>query len=309
MYAGFRSRGAAKLGDPIVLRQDLACRAVAVVLYAASLPSVAWAGNDANFVLYNQHTEEEGETEVNLYNDFASADGDEDGYVAQLLEVEYGVTDNWTTALYLEGVKLEDESYAFGSFRFENRVRLFREETLLNPVLYVEYEQKEPESRYIRAITGRTDGEEEEEEGTEDELETKVIIGRDLTNRLNVAFNWINEVSFDTGDWGFGYAAGLNYVLYRAPGGEAAEEEAERYGVVTKSWDLEKLALGIEFCGGLGDSVLGLTLDPDKTQQYAGINLMAAFENHLHLGVGGAFGLTRDSEDAILRLVAGYEFE
>ena len=84
-------------------------------------------------------------------------------YSAQLLEIEHGVTDTWTTALYLEGVKLDGADYAFGSFRFENRVRLFREATLFNPVLYAEYEQKEPASRYIRAVTGRVDGEDDED--------------------------------------------------------------------------------------------------------------------------------------------------
>jgi hypothetical protein len=44
------------------------------------------------------------------------------------------------------------------------------------------------------------------------------------------------------------------------------------------------LTLGVELYGGLGDSVLGLTIDPGKTQQYLGVN-------------------------AILRLTAGYEFE
>ena len=29
----------------------------------------------------------------------------------------------------------------------------------------------------------------------------------------------------------------------------------------------------------------------------------------IQLGIGGAFGLTGDSENAIVRLVAGYEFE
>ncbi len=48
--------------------------------------------------------------------------------------------------------------------------------------------------------------------------------------------------------------------------------------------DLEKLTLGVELYGGLGGSVLGLTIDPGKTQQYLGVN-------------------------AILRLTAGYEFE
>jgi hypothetical protein len=290
-----------------LVRQTVLRAAVAVVS-ATLLPSLASAGNGANFVLYNQHTEEKGETEINLFNDVARVGGDEDNYVAQLLEIEHGVTDLWTTALYLESVKLEDDDFAFGSFRFENRVRLFRQVTLLNPVLYAEYEQKEPESRYIRAVTGRTDGE-DEEEGTEHELETKLIVGHDLTDRFNVAFNWINEVNFDSGDWEFGYAAGLNYVLYRSAGGEEAEEEAEHQESAANNWYLEKLTLGVEFYGGLGDSVLGLTFDPDKTQQYAGVNLLARLENQFRFGIGGAFGLTHDSEDAILRLVAGYEFE
>lgn len=278
---------------------------------AGVVPNEACAGNDANFVLYNHHTEERGETEVNLYNDFARVGRGEADYAAQLLEIEYGVTDTWTTALYLEGVKLDDEDYAFGSFRFENRLRLFKENTLFNPVLYAEYEQKEPESRYIRAVTGRTDAEEdeEEEEGTEHELETKLILSQDFSNRLNVAFNWINEVNFDNGDWEFGYAAGLNYVIYKAAGGEEEEHDDVHRKFSAQSWELEKLTIGVEFFGGLGDAQLGLTLDPDVTQQYAGINLRSDFENHFHVIVGGAFGLTGVSEDALLRLSAGYEFE
>ncbi len=61
--------------------------------------------------------------------------------------------------------------------------------------------------------------------------------------------------------------------------------------------------------GGLGNSLLGLTIDPGKTQQYLGVNLQGEWENHLHVGIGGAFGLTDDSENAILRMTAGYEFE
>ena len=177
--------------------------AVASLTFMALMPDSATAGNEANFVLYNHHTEGQGETEVNLFSDFARVGMGEADYSAQLLEIEHGLTDTWTTALYLEGVKLDGEDYAFGSFRFENRVRLFREATLLNPVLYAEYEQKEPASRYIRAVTGRVDGEddEEEDEATEHELETKLIIGHDFSDRFNVAFNWINEVKFDNGEW------------------------------------------------------------------------------------------------------------
>ena len=40
-----------------------------------------------------------------------------------------------------------------------------------------------------------------------------------------------------------------------------------------------------------------------------GVNLRAELENHIQLGIGGVFGLTGDSENTILRLVAGYEFD
>jgi len=281
--------------------------AFAAFAAATLLPSSAWAGNGANFVLYNQHTEEKGETEVKLFSDFSDGGKGEEGYSAQLLEIEHGVTDYWTTALYFEGVKINGEDYEFGGFRFENRVRLFDYGHFLNPVLYVEYEYLKPSHRYIRAVTGRTDEVEEEgEEKAEHEIESRLILGHDFSKRVNVAFNWINETNLESGNWEFGYAAGLNLTLYEAEKGEAGHLGG---GGRSKRWDVEELILGIELYGGLGDSVLGLTADPDKTKQYLGVNLRAESENHIQLGIGGAFGLTGDSENAILRLVAGYEFE
>ena len=287
------------------MRYLLPLGSILLIVTAICTARSAQAGNDANFVLYNQHMEEKGETELEVFSDFAHVGKGEQDYTAQLFEIEYGVTDLWTTAVYLEGAKTYGEDYDYASFRFENRVRLFKEETFFNPVLYAEYEQKEPESRFITSVVGRTDTP-EGPAGTEHELETKLIVGHDITDRFNVAFNWINEIKFDNGLWSFGYAAGLNYVLLKSES-EAEEEAREKTEAAT--WDLEKLTLGVEFYGGLGDSELGLTFDPDKTQQYAGINLKAEFENHIHAGIGGAFGLTNDSEDAILRLTAGYEFE
>lgn len=287
------------------MRNVMAFSCVLIATTVMNSASPAHAGNDANFVLYNQHTEGKGETEIEVFSDFAHVGEGEKDYTAQLFEIEYGVTDLWTTAVYLEGAKTYGENYDYASFRFENRVRLFKKETFFNPVLYAEYEQKEPESRYIRSVVGRTDTPEGPSE-TEHELETKLIVGRDITDRFNVAFNWINEIKFDNGVWSFGYAAGLNYVLMK-PGLEAEEKAREKAG--TESWDLEKLTLGVEFYGGLGDSIRGLTAAPNKTEQYAGVNLQAEFESHYHAGIGGAFGLTKDSQDAILRLTAGREFE
>lgn len=51
------------------------------------------------------------------------------------------------------------------------------------------------------------------------------------------------------------------------------------------------------------DSALGLTLDPDVTQQYAELNLKTEFNNGLHIMVRGAADLTRDNERGLLRLM------
>ena len=281
----------------------LACAISPVSMICQTAP--ANAGQDANFVLYNHYMEEKGATEVEVYSDLGRVGRGEPNYTAQLYEIEYGVTDLWTTALYLEGSKAFEDgsSYDFGSFRWENRVRLFKDETLLNPVVYAEYEQKWPESRFVRSAVGRTDSPGGPEE-IEHEIETKLILGHDFSSNLNVAFNTIQEVKLDNGVWSFGYAAGLNYTFYRSfDSAQISEREGE------SSFGLNKLTLGLEAFGGLGDSVKGLTFDPDKTKQYVGIGLRADFKNDLHAGIGGAFGLTRDSENAILRLTVGYEFE
>ena len=196
-----------RFGDARLARSAVIAGFAAAML----LPVSAWAGNGANFVLYNQHTEEQGETEIKLFSDFSDGGKGEESYSAQLLEIEHGVTDYWTTALYFEGVKIDGEDYEFGGLRFENRLRLFNYGHFLNPVLYIEYEYLKPAHRYIRAATGRTDEDEEEgEEKAEHEIETKLILGHDFSDRFNVAFNWINETNLKSGKWEFGYATGLN---------------------------------------------------------------------------------------------------
>lgn len=259
------------------------------------LSSPASAGNEANFVLYNQNVMEKGEAEIGLLSDFSSVGRDDPNYTAQVLELEYGVTDRWTTAFYLEGNKESGEDYQFGGWRFENRFRVFQGNVFLNPVLYAEYEQLQPEHKYLFEVVGRAEEEEGEDESTEHELETRLVLGQDITERLNLAFNWINEVNFDNGEWEFGYAAGLNYVLM---------EDEKRQG-----WEVKELIFGLEFYGGLGDSAEGLTVSGSETAHYAGVNVKAEFANGFELGVGGAFGLTGVSEDALLRTSLSYEFD
>ena len=294
-------------------RDHARAHAVAIVLIVGMclLGKQARAGNEANFVLYDHHTDSKGETEINVFSDFSSAASGEPSYAAQLLEIEHSITDQWTTALYLEGDAIEGEGYDFAGWRLENRYRLFEYGAFLNPVLYVEYENLKPDHKYLLEVTGRTDTP-EGPETTKHEIESKLILGQDLSKRLDVAFNWINEANLDTGRWEFGYALGLNYALYGEANQEAEEhgenERAERSDT-SSNWTLKEMKIGAEFYGGLGDSTRGLSLDPDVTQQYAELNLRTEFSNGMQIMVGAAAGLTPESERGLLRLMLGYEFE
>jgi len=211
-------------------------------------------------------------------------------------------------ALYFEGDKIEGEDYTFGGWRLESR---FPYGAFLNPVLYVEYENLKPDHKYLLEVVGRTDAPEGPNK-TEREIESRLILGQDLTDKLDIAFNWINDANLNTGRWEFGYALGLNYALYGEANQETEEHEAKEragYSDPASRWTVKELKLGAELYGGLGDSTLGLTLDPDVTQQYAELNVKTEFKNGLHIQLGGAAGLTKESERGLLRLMLGYEFE
>ena len=294
------------------MKQSRSSNGAASVLLAMCLfAGQALAGNEANFVLYDHHTDEKGETEINVFSDFSNAVSGDPSYAAQLLEIEHSITDRWTTALYLEGDAIKGEDYDFAGWRVENRYRLFEYGAFLNPVLYVEYENLKRDHEYLLEVTGRTDTP-EGPQATKHEVESKLILGQDLTNKLDVAFNWINETNLDTGRWEFGYALGLNYALYGEANQEAeehGENERVKQSEHSPSWTVNEMKIGAELYGGLGDSTLGLSLDPHVTQQYAGLNLRTEFSNGLEIMVGGAAGLTEESERGLLRLMLGYEFE
>ena len=283
----------------------LAWHAVGCIMIFTLGAASANAGQDANFILYNHYMEEKGATEVQVYSDYSHVGNGDPNYAAQLIEIEYGVTELFTTSIYLEGAKTYETggSYDFASFRFENRLRLFQDETLLNPVLYAEYEYKKPESVFIRSRVGRADGRGPPAGSDEHELETKLILGHDFSSNLNVAFNTIHEINFSNDNLlAFGYAAGVNYAFFNA------YDTPGSFGDIGET-GLQKLTLGLEFFGALGDADKGLTIDGDLTEQYVGASLRADFKNNWHAVAGAAFGLTGISEDALGRVSIGYEYE
>ena len=64
-------------------RMQLSTRVLMLgVVAAAGTPSGrAWAGNEANFVLYDHHTDAKGEVEVNVFSDFSNAVSDDPRYL------------------------------------------------------------------------------------------------------------------------------------------------------------------------------------------------------------------------------------
>jgi len=284
------------------LRRKAPTLALALALATPMGTQRACAGNEANFVLYDHHTDPKGTTEINVLSDVSNAAPGDPLYAAQLIEIERAITDQWTVSVYLEGDKIEDADYAFGGWRLENRYRLLPYGAFLNPVLYVEYANLRPAKRYLLEVVGRTDT---PEAGASSEVESRLILGEDISDRFDIAFNWINDANLSAGNWGFGYAAGLNYAFFE----RSERARGRREAAQASNWNIKELKLGAEFYGGAGDSTLGLTLDPSVTQHYAELNLKSEFGNGLRVQVGGAAGLTRDSERGLLRLMLGYEFE
>ena len=272
-----------------------------LALAALLIPGTALGANGANFVLYNHHTEEVGERELMLMNDVGQL-SDGTRYTAQMAEFELGITERWTTGFMVEGQATFGEGgYHFTGFRWENRYRVFEYGAFLNPVLYVEYEDLGEDTRYVMEISGREDAAvRAKSRERERVLETRLIIGHDVGDRFNVAFNWLNESDLDTGVTSFGYALGLNYKL-ASPRGAPAGQAKEGHG--HHAW----ATLGIELFGALGDSDMGLTVDGDVTQHYLAPNMKLRLTKRTMVKFGGAIGLTNVSED-IFRAAVGYEF-
>jgi len=259
--------------------------AVSFVIFGLfASPGIAHAGNGANFVLYNHHMAEAGEKEIMLMNDIGQlADGTR--YTAQMIEFELGITDRLTTEFMIEGQNTSGQGgYNFTGFRWENRYRLFADEVFLNPVLYIEYEDLSADTKYLMEVSGREDTTQQTKvRPRERVLETRLILSQNISDALNIAFNWLNESDLDTGVAAFGYATGINYKIN---GG---------------------MLLGLELFGGLGDSNKGITTNGTITQHYISPNLRIDLAPTWRIKIGGAIGLTNVSQD-LFRFALSREF-
>lgn len=283
--------------------------AAGLLLLLAASPAAA--GNDIYFVAYNDRIQK-GEVELMLMSDLVRPPRTQAAgtYTAHMMELEYGVTDRWASEVMVEGfVDPGNGGGRFTGFRWENRFKVLSGKDW-GVLLYAEYEDLDPATRFKMELSGREDGKGEPAglEGRRERiLETRLVLSRDL-GPWNIALNWINEADLRRGAFGFtdfGYALGVRRMLGSHHHGHEHDHEApaEECSQV-RGW--KPAGYGFELYGGVGNSrAFG---GPFNTQQhYFQPVIMFHPARNVMVHVGLAKGLTGVS-DTLLRASVGIEF-
>ena len=260
--------------------------------------STAVAQESPYIVTYNHYLEEPGSLEVEYSSTFGTQRGGND-FHAFWAELEYGATAWWTTELYLDGQTTFHDSTVFTGFRLENRFRLLQREHIVNPVLYIEYEQISAADKILKEIEGHdvesdfADADAALRNEHNHELELKLLLSSTFKG-WNVAVNPLfTKNLLPSEPWEFGYAIGASRPLtFKASPNRCY-------------FCLENFAAGVEMYGGLGD-----TLSPGlhDTSHYIAPaiawNLPSDWSFHLSTG----FGLNDNSHRLLLRWGVSREF-
>lgn len=268
-----------------------ASRLIALIplLLVSTLPYFAHAQDKPYFVTYSQNMEEPGNLEIETKTALAQPNGG-NRYGALATELEYGVKAWWTTELYLDGQTTANESTIPTGFRWENRFRILMQEHLINPVLYVEFENISGADKTMLEVVGH-DGESdlattnaEGREEHEHEGELKLILSSNVHD-WNISENFIAEKNLGHDPWEFGYAVAASRPL------------ATIYRDCT--FCVQKLTAGVEAYGGLGD-VWALTMR--DTSHYIAPVIGWDLPGRSRLTFSPGFGLTDTSLDRVYRV-------
>ena len=249
------------------------------------------------FVTYSHDLEEPGNLEVETKTALARPDGS-NRFGATAVEFEYGARAWWTSELYLDGQATAQDSAIFTGFRIENRVRPLLQEHVINPVLYVEYENIGRADKTLLEVVGHDgQGDLTEPNGTarqehEHEAETRLILSSNLRD-WNIAENFIAEKNLGHSPWEFGYALGATRPLRSAAGARDSV------------FGLDKFIAGAELYGGLGDTS---ALSLGNTSHYIAPLVGWQLPRGMRLSFSPGFGLTSTSLDRVYRIGLAYEF-
>ena len=247
-------------------------------------------------VVYDHNLEEPGSLEVEYFSTFGTQRGGP-GFHAFWAEFEYGATAWWTTEFYLDAQSTFGESTVFTGFRWENRVRPLKREHFINPVLYMEFENKNEADKILKEIEGH-DVEADQavpnsiaRQQVAREIELKLILSSNYKG-WNFTENTIAAKNLSNHPWEFGYALGASRPL-------ALKGAAHRC-----NFCLQHFIAGVEMYGGLGDRwSFGL----HDTSHYLAPGLAWNLPSGWTFRLAPTFGLNGNSHQFLLRWGVSYE--
>jgi len=219
--------------------------ALFLALLALFLPLSSRAQESPYIVTYDHYLEEPGNLEIEYFSTFGTQRAG-NNFHAFWTEFEYGVTAWWTTELYLAGQTTFHDSTILTGVRWENRIRPLKREHFINPVLYVEFENKNGADKILKEGEGHdseadflTPNAQARREHIH-EVELKLILSSNVKG-WNFSENILAAKNLSNSPWEFGYAIGASRPL-------ALKASAKRCTACPQNF-----AAGMELYGGLGD--------------------------------------------------------
>lgn len=254
------------------------------------------AGERPYFITYDHTMEEPGNLEIEA-SGLTASPKQGNLFTSGLLEFEYGAKGWWTTEFYLSGQTTSNDSTVFTGYRWENRVRMLMREHIINPVLYLEFEDLNGAERSLKEVVGfdsQFDANISNAEARRErkrELEAKLILSSNVGG-WNIAENFVAEKNLARNPWEFGYSVAASRPLtFLASADECV-------------FCRENFQAGVEVYGGLGTAK---KFTARGTSQYVSPVLSWQVHN-TRLKIAPTFGLTDDSYRAMLRFGVSYEF-
>jgi hypothetical protein len=264
-----------------------------LALFSAARAS---AQENPYIVAYDHYMEEPGSLDVEYFSTFGTQRGGND-FHAFWTEFEYGATPWWTTEFYLSGQTTFNDSTIFTGFRWENRFRVLKHEHIINPVIYIEYENTQAD-KILKEIEGH-DVEDDFAESNADarqehdhEMEFKLLLSSSVKG-WNFVENTLAVKNLSNEPWEFGYALGASRPLSLKGSSKACDFCAQNFIV------------GAELYGGLGDRYsFGL----NNTSHYLAPVAIWNRPDGWALRLSPGFGLNDQSHKFLLRWGVSHEF-
>jgi hypothetical protein len=259
-------------------------------------PAHASAQENPYIVAYDHYMEEPGSLDVEYFSTFGTQRGGND-FHAFWTEFEYGATPWWTTEFYLSGQTTFNDSTIFTGFRWENRFRVLKHEHLINPVIYIEYENTQAD-KILKEIEGHdveddfADSNANLRQEHDHEMEFKLLLSSSVKG-WNFVENTLAVKNLSNEPWEFGYALGASRPLSLKGSSKACDFCAQN------------IILGAELYGGLGDRYsFGL----NNTSHYLAPVAIWNRPDGWAFRLSPGFGLNDQSHKFLLRWGVSHEF-